>query len=504
MALVAWAGAMTGTAQATVTSTNTTNDSTNITYVFQYSSAGSYYRAYLDSDANAATGFPTQGVGADYLLEDGFLYRYVGPGWAWTQIGAVSYSNSSNTARWTFGRSAVSETNCTTETAKVVFEVEAASGALDDSTVLSHAYVPCASAVNDAVTTNDASNVYYSAGYSGSWTYFQVFLDTDQNASTGYATGGLGADYFVENGTLYQHTGSASSWTWTNLGTVTYTNTGSSFGFTVPRASIGETLTNEGTNLFYRLQSSSTSVQLPVYNEVYFGSSGGSGGSGGAGTIVPLYSYPGTSPWSAIVAAKKAHPTVPVVAIVNPNNGPGTSVDANYTSGIASLQAAGITVIGYVATGYAGRAESAVQADVAAWRSFYPAVTGIFFDEMDNRAGNEAFYTRQSSYARGQGFTYTVGNPGTDTLASYVGTVDTILIYEKDGLGTLPTWYQSYPASNFGVIPYDVTSFSSAAQSFVSNAEADHIGYIYLTDDTMPNPWDTLSSYFSSLLGYLE
>src|SRR3569623_6928 len=452
---------------------------------------------------NASSGFATQGIGADYLLENGFLYRYVGPGWAWTQTGAASYSNSGNTARWTIARSAVGETNCTSETAKVVFEVESSGGTLDDSPVLSDNYVPCASALDDAVTTNDASNIYYSANYSGTWTYFQLFLDTDQSPSTGYATGGLGAEYMVENGTLYQHTGASSSWTWTSLGAMTYNNTGSSFSVTVPRPSIGETQANETASLFYRLQSSSSSVQLPVYNEVYFGSTGG-GSASTTGTIVPLYSYPGAAAWSAIVDAKRAHPAVPVVAVVNPNNGPGTSVDPNSTSGITSLKSVGITVFGYVPTGYAGQAASAIQAAVASWKSFYPSVTGIFFDEMDNRAGNEAFYTRQTTYAHGQGFTYPVGNPGADTLASYVGTVDTILIYEKDGLGTQPTWNQAYSASNFGVIPYDVASFDSAAQSFINNAEADHIGYIYLTNDTMPNPWDTLSTYFSDLLAYLD
>jgi hypothetical protein len=31
-----------------------------------------------------------------------------------------------------------------------------------------------------------------------------------------------------------------------------------------------------------------------------------------------------------------------------------------------------------------------------------------------------------------------------------------------------------------------------------------HVGFVYLTDDTLPNPYDTLPSYFSSLLAALE
>jgi hypothetical protein len=485
------------TANATISSTNTTNDSTNITYVFQYSSTGSFYRTYIDSDLNAGTGFAIGGIGADYLVEDGFLYNYVGPGWNWHQIGAITYTNANNTASWTFARSSIGETNCTNETATVVFQVEFANGTFDTSSAFSDNYVPCSSPLFDSVTTNDGTNVYYKLSYSGSWSLFHVFIDTDQNASTGYATGGIGADYFLENGTLYQHTGASNSWTWNNLGSVTaYNNTGSTVSWTVARSSLGG---GAAANLFYHIQSSGTSAQLPVYTDVYWGG----GVSGPTGTIVPLYSYPTSSYWPAIISAKNSNPSVPVIAVVNPDSGPGPSVDSNYTTGIANLQAAGITVIGYVFTNYGGRDQGTVEADINSWKSFYPTINGIFFDEManDDNATHVSYYQGLSSYAGSQGFTYTVGNPGADTLPEYVGTVNTILVYESAGVpSSLPSWYSNYPASNFGVIPYDVPSVNT---SFINSAKAT-IGYIYMTDDNLPNPWDTLASYFSTLLSDLQ
>lgn len=496
-----------GIANAAITSTNATNDSSNIKYVYQYSTAGSFYRTYIDSDVNAATGFAANGVGADYLLEGGFLYRYVGPGWNWSQIGTVTYSNTANTASWTFSRASIGETNCTNETAKAIFEVQLSNGTFDRSSIISQSFIPCSSALTDNVTTNGATNVYYTMQYTGSWSLFHVFIDTDQNTATGYATGGIGADYFVENGTLFQHTGGSSSWTWNNLGAVTaYSNTGSAASWTVSRAAMGETQANESANLFYHVQSSTSSAQLPVYTHVYFGSTGSGGGSTATGSIVPLYSYPTTSYWAAIIAAKNSHPTVPVVAIVNPNSGPGTSVDSNYTTGIANLQAAGITVIGYVYTSYGSRAQADVQDDINAWKSFYPSVTGIFFDEManDNNTTHVAYYQSLDGYARSKGFTYTVGNPGTDTLPIYVGVVNTILVYESSGIpASLPTWYASYAPSNFGVIPYNVPTLDMTATNFIASARQT-IGYIYLTNDNLPNPWDTLPSYFSTLLTDLQ
>lgn len=46
---------------------------------------------------------------------------------------------------------------------------------------------------------------------------FQVFLDTDQNPASGFAIGGLGAEFLLENGTLNAYTGSGSDWNWTPL-----------------------------------------------------------------------------------------------------------------------------------------------------------------------------------------------------------------------------------------------------------------------------------------------
>jgi hypothetical protein len=220
------------------------------------------------------------------------------------------------------------------------------------------------------------------------------------------------------------------------------------------------------------------------------------------GTIVPLYTDPSDSSWTAIVTAKQAHPTVPVIAIVNPNNGPDTARNASYTSGIAKLQQAGIMVIGYVATGYTSRGIPAVEADIDQWKAFYPVLQGIFFDEQSNTAGDEGFYKTVSQYSKAKGLTFTVGNPGTDTGPSFVGAVDVGLIYESFGLpstSSLTGWHSGFAKSNFGIIPYG----AALDHAYVKAARA-MVGYIYVTSDDLPNPWDSLPSYFTDLLADLE
>jgi hypothetical protein len=197
------------------------------------------------------------------------------------------------------------------------------------------------------------------------------------------------------------------------------------------------------------------------------------------------------------------HPTVTVRAIINPDSGPGTAKDPGYASGIPQLAAAGITVLGYVATTYGAKPTASAHAEIDDYTSWYTGLKGIFFDEMSNTAGMEAYYAELTQYAKSQGYLVTVGNPGTDTLSSYVGTVDTILIYESSGVPTLASlggWHTHYDKQNFGVIPYGVPSLDA---TFVAGARLD-VGFLYLTDGTLPNPWDSLSPYFDGLLAALE
>ncbi len=89
---------------------------------------------------------------------------------------------------------------------------------------------------------------------------------------------------------------------------------------------------------------------------------------GSTGVIVPLYSPPG-SYWAQIIQAKNAHPSVPIVVIINPNSGPGTSSNADYATGISQMQASGITVLGYVYTSYGTRSIASVEADINSYNS---------------------------------------------------------------------------------------------------------------------------------------
>ena len=214
------------------------------------------------------------------------------------------------------------------------------------------------------------------------------------------------------------------------------------------------------------------------------------------GLIVPLYQYPGAE-WDQLIGIKLNNTSVPVVAVINPDSGVGVAKNADYASGIQDLKSAGIVVLGYVWTDYGDRPSSEVRSEISKYKKWY-SIDGIFFDAMSNLRGKLKYYNNLDSYVERKGLTMTVGNPGTDTRRIYVGSVDNIVIRENSGLPTLSFlggWHSAFAKSNFSFVSYDVESLD---ESFVVSA-SDHVGYMYITDDDLPNPYDSLSPYLAEL-----
>ena len=80
-----------------------------------------------------------------------------------------------------------------------------------------------------------------------------------------------------------------------------------------------------------------------------------------SGVVIPLYTYPTDGSWAETLQAKNAHPNVPIIAVINPSNGPGGASDLKFVQGVKNFQAAGIIVLGYVATGYASQLISSLE-----------------------------------------------------------------------------------------------------------------------------------------------
>ena len=92
-------------------------------------------------------------------------------------------------------------------------------------------------------------------------------------------------------------------------------------------------------------------------------------------------------------------------------------------------------------------------------------------------------------------------NPGTNTCASYLDFADILLIYE-DGTGDFvhwspPDWAASVDPRHLWILVHSEVD-PSAMQSDLAHAAESGIGWVYVTDDVLPNPWDTLPAYWSA------
>jgi hypothetical protein len=241
------------------------------------------------------------------------------------------------------------------------------------------------------------------------------------------------------------------------------------------------------------------------------------------GLLVPLYMDPATNDpnsghtyWQDLINAKNSYPSVPVIAIVNPDSGPGDAADSTYTSGMKNLSSAGIIMIGYVWTDYGDRPlgsyttfNSTVQA-IYNWTSFYPnLLSGIFLDQMNypnstQNIGGPAYYSTVTSFAHNEGLDTVVGNPGDPTNSSYVGTVDIITPFEGSGQpsqSNTSSWTTEVGgiSSKWGFFAYNVTNVPS--QSYLQSLNGD-IGWLYETNYT--NSYSQLPGYLSQELANLK
>jgi len=227
------------------------------------------------------------------------------------------------------------------------------------------------------------------------------------------------------------------------------------------------------------------------------------------GIMAPLYMYPGPQ-WEQVVQAQKAYPSVPMVAIANPDNGPGQSQDSNYVSKISELQLDEILVIGYVATGYGKEPIANVMADIDTWYRYYPKIQGIFFDQMANVTGYESYYSNLTKYVNQAiiNGAFTVGNVGTQTQTSYVGIMSNIVIYDDQGMPSIDTLDQRCVGNGaFSYWAYDVSSLNVTAISMTSQ----YVGYLYVSNavvtsnnPTMTTPWLYVPPYLNELASILN
>jgi hypothetical protein len=224
---------------------------------------------------------------------------------------------------------------------------------------------------------------------------------------------------------------------------------------------------------------------------------------------VPAYVFPGQAP---LVTLQRVNPA-PGIVILNPDNGNG-SFNAQWQSQAKRLRARGTMVLGYVYTSQAYRSIADVEASIDNYlqpSSGGLQVSGIFLDEMSSSCSTESYYATLYNYIQQvDPGAFVMANPGTPVNVCFLNPssviANTFVTFEHDA-GTYLSQYQGnimnangtiargaqYPASRFCHLIYDASS--AQMHQIVGEAVARHAGYAYVTDGTLPNPWDSVASY---------
>ena len=218
--------------------------------------------------------------------------------------------------------------------------------------------------------------------------------------------------------------------------------------------------------------------------------------------LIPAYFSPEGSPdpWHTMCEAAPAGSTV----ILNPDNGPVKRQAKVYAEPMQFCEEHGQRVIGYVYTKYGKRSIATVKKAIANYYRWYPAVEGIFLDEMAEvpSAKVETYYKQLTAYVHEKSG-FVIGNPGdTATTPWQLGAVDQVVTFE----GSAATYATYSPAPWVSAArPQQIANIIFAAAT-TSQMEADcakageeNAGSLYVTNlPETPNPYEALPSYWAT------
>jgi len=223
--------------------------------------------------------------------------------------------------------------------------------------------------------------------------------------------------------------------------------------------------------------------------------------------LVPLYVDPG-SDWDSVIDA--AATGTPIIAIINPNDGPtANGPDSSYKSYMKKFADAGITMVGYVYSGYGTRNIATVKAEIDTYATKFPGIVGIFVDEASADASDIPYYKQLYDHIMSKpGFVHDIVNPGAQPAAGYLDVSTTLVIFESPAAQlktSYASWVKCAPSASekagykykFSGISYGTAANNVA--SILSNFNQLGMGMVYVTQSADECcVYNNLPSYFAA------
>ena len=220
--------------------------------------------------------------------------------------------------------------------------------------------------------------------------------------------------------------------------------------------------------------------------------------------LVPTYIYPtgeGRKEWQRLIDAASK---VEIVAIANPNSGPGEEHNLDYAAVFTEARNAGITLVGYVSTDFGKRPRAEIEKDVDTWIRFYPQVRGFFFDQQLREGHGAANFAELRDFVKRKiADAMVIANPGVPCEDAYLARDDsneTCVIVNYEGFRTIRTLrhhLKAYDPSRFAAMPYNIPDVETM-RTLVKEAIIKRLGYLYVSDAKTPSEWGKLPTYWDA------
>jgi hypothetical protein len=128
--------------------------------------------------------------------------------------------------------------------AHVGFSVQArgVNGKTSAMSATAAADIPNPLPITDASVTFGPETTTFQARFNVGFSFDHVFIDSDSSLATGYQFGGVGAEYMIENGTLYRNADDSNTWNWQPVALETgplMSTTGGLYVWQVPSSEFG-------------------------------------------------------------------------------------------------------------------------------------------------------------------------------------------------------------------------------------------------------------------------
>lgn len=208
---------------------------------------------------------------------------------------------------------------------------------------------------------------------------------------------------------------------------------------------------------------------------------------------VPAYGYPGTGVWESLLGLGTG-----ALVIMDPADGPGQRIDPRYCTAVSAAASRGLRVFGYVTADYGRRGFAAMEDEVELYQEWYRP-SGIFLDQTPASLSTNTALVELVDSIRGRELSLAI-NPGQPDIDLHDAALADHVVnfegpYSTYRRSRFPSWIREFAAAKFWHLIYEVET-AQTMRHVAAMARRAHAGIVYVTDATMPNPWERMPVYW--------